>query len=216
MSPHHTLQASVAALFGVIPKPNEEQVRHKLDEVFARPEFSGQDDTLLMRLILQLIAGFFRWLGSLYDTAPVLFWMLLIGCLVLLVLLVVHIVWTVRRVWFAADRHSSHDPNAAQRQQMSLQFRAEADQRAAAGEFTEAIRCLFLSLVYRFDESGRVNFQQAYTNREYLALFADRPPVQQQLGVFVDILDDFWYAQRPTDQARLARCLELYQSLTAV
>jgi hypothetical protein len=58
-----------------------------------------------------------------------------------------------------------------------------------------------------------VSFQKSYTNREYLTLFADRPPVYDQLKVFVDMLDDHWYGQRPTDRGQYERCIALYEGL---
>ena len=67
---------------------------------------------------------------------------------------------------------------------------------------------------FRSDESGRVSFQRAYTTREYLLLFADRPGVQSELAVFVDALDEHWYAERPAGPERYDRCLSLYQHLT--
>jgi hypothetical protein len=102
---------------------------------------------------------------------------------------------------------------SAERARLSQACRQEACDRAAAGDFTEAIRFLFLSLVYRFDEEGRVLFQQAYTNREYPGLFDDRPQVNQDLRVFVDVLDANWYGQQPTDRRRYEECLALYDRL---
>ena len=146
---------------------------------------------------------------------PFFFWLLLVGCCLLLALLLGHIAWTVKRTVFFRRQWSEKSSAADEhRGQLSLSYRQEALRRAAEGNFTEAIRCLFLSLIYRFDESGRVNYQQAYTNREYLALFADRPPVHRPLKVFVDMLDDYWYGQRPTERGQYEECLALYQGLT--
>src|SRR5439155_22300924 len=101
----------------------------------------------------------------------------------------------------------------AKRGRLSLAYHEEARRRARQREFTEAIRFLFLSLVYRFDESGRIGFQRAATNREYLALFAERPRVQAELKVFVDTLDDHWYGQQPTNERQYESCLALYEQL---
>jgi hypothetical protein len=205
----------VAAVLVAVPQPSEEEIRRKLAEVFSRPEFSrGGRGNWLLRLG-QWLSDLFRWLGELSDTDPVLYWVLLVGCLVLLVLLLTHIGWTVRRVLFVTPRLAGWDGGASQRSQLSRTYWEEARRRADALDFTEAIRFLFLSLVYRFDESGRVNYQQAYTNREYLALFAYRPPVHDQLKVLVDTLDDYWYGLRSTDRRLYEECLALYEGLTS-
>jgi hypothetical protein len=194
------------------PQASEAEIRQRLTEVFARPEFSPQEKTFGDLLREQLVR-LFAWLGGLRDANPVLFWLLLSGCLVLLLLLGIQIAWTVWRVLARGPRLREAREDQVKRQRQSLAYWEEARRRAAQADFTEAIRFLFLSLVYYFDESGRVGFQRAYTNREYLTLFADRPEVREELAVFVDTLDDHWYGQHPTDPAQYEKCLALYQSL---
>jgi hypothetical protein len=209
-----SLAGRVAAVLAAAPQPSNDEIRRQLKEVLSRPEFSqGGRENWLPRLG-NWLSDIFTWLGGLYDTAPVLYWVLLVGCLVLLVLLLTHIGWTVRRVLFTTPLSHGSDRGERQRFQLSRTYWEEARRRAADMDFTEAIRFLFLSLVYRFDESGRVNFQRAYTNREYLALFADRPAVHDQLKVFVDMLDDYWYGLRSTDRRQYEDCLALYEGLT--
>jgi hypothetical protein len=136
---------------------------------------------------------------------------LLVSLVLLLALLVGHIAWTVRRMFSAGARAAANEEE--KRARLSRTYWEEAQRQAAQGEYTEAIRYLFLSLVYRFDERGRVSFQKAYTNREYLTLFADRPPVHADLKVFVDTLDDYWYGQRPTGSQQYEACRALYDHL---
>lgn len=200
-------------VLATVPQPTGEEIRDKLADIFARPEFSPQPDSLLSALV-ELLVAFFVWLGELHATAPVLFWVLLIGCIVLLLLLAAHITWTVRRVLFAGGRAASAAKGREERRRLSQSYFEEARLKAGKAEYTEAIRFLFLALVYRLDETGRVNFQQAYTNREYLGLFEDNPPLQGNLRVFVDILDDHWYGQQPTDLQHYQGCLALYETIT--
>jgi hypothetical protein len=192
--------------------PGDEQIRRQLQEVLSRPEFRPPSWSLATWLAQQL-AQFARWLGSLQGESPMLFWVLLIGCVVLLVLLVVHIALSVRPAFGWGGRRSDDQGAQEKRSRLSQGFFEEARRRAAQGDFTEAIRCLFLSLVYRFDESGLVLFPRPLTNREYLSLFGDRPEVRDHLRVFVDALDDLWYGQRPTDRYQYEHCLALYESL---
>jgi hypothetical protein len=210
----HNLVALLSRVWvlAVAPHPGEAEIRVRLKEVFARPEFLPQEKTFQQWLVEQLLR-LFAWLAALRAANPVLFWLLLIGCVVLLLLLGFHIGWTVRRALATGPRLRETREAQAQRQRLSAAYWEQAQYRAAQGDFTEAIRFLFLSLVYYFDETGRVGFQQAYTNREYLSFFAERPQVQEELAVFVDTLDDHWYGQRPTDQPQYEKCLALYHSL---
>jgi hypothetical protein len=193
-----------------VPHADPDEARRRLHDILSRAEFSqARADPLV---IVRLLRDLFEWLGGLSETAPVLFWVMVVSLVGVLVLLLAHITWTVRR---ALDlRAAGGDAAAAeQRALLSRTYEQEARSRADRGERTEAVRFLFLALIYRFDEQGRVPLRQALTNREYLAAFADRPAVVHDLTVFVDTLDDNWYGQRPTDAGQYQRCLALYESL---
>jgi hypothetical protein len=194
------------------PKPpTDDAVRQKTKEVLSRPEFGSGDKT--QQWLLERITELLEWMGSLRQSHPVLRWLIIAACVLILGLLIAHVTWLVSRTFALGRRLREGGPEQAQRARLSASYHDEALRKAAAGEFTEAIRFLFLSLVYRFDESGRVSFQKAYTNREYLSLFADRPDLQSELQVFVDTLDENWYGQHPTERERYENCLRLYETV---
>jgi hypothetical protein len=145
-------------LAAVAPQPGTEEIRKQLDDILSRPEFSPQR-TSWLKSFGDWLANLFRGMGDLSQTAPLLYWALLLGSIVLLVLVLGHIAWTAKRAVFVGRRSSGTAQE--QRSYLSLTYRQDAQRWAAEGHFTEAIRCLFLSLIYRFDESGRVNYQQA-------------------------------------------------------
>jgi hypothetical protein len=194
--------------------PAPDEVRKKLDGVFRRPEFRPQDPDSWLRDLFRAIGRFLQWLGGLREAAPLLFWLLLSICVGLLVFLAVVVVRKTVTMFYNPGS-AAQWAAARQRALRSAEFAAEADRRAAAGDYTEAIRCLFLSLVYRYDESGRVNFREAFTNHEYLGLFDGRPAVQNDLRLFVDALDEHWYGQRPASAAEYQRCRAAYEGLGA-
>lgn len=208
--------AALPGLLAVVPQPSEDEIRGTLHEILSRPEFSTPKRPAWIEWLLQRLADFFSWLASLWTASPILFWLLLLGSLLLLALLLGYIFRTVRRVVYRQGRLAREETAQERRGRLSQICEAEARRRAAGADFTEAIRYLFLALVHRFDERGRVSFQQACTNREYLGLFADRPRIQDRLRIFVDTLDDFWYGQRPTDSRQYEDCLDLYQELVRV
>jgi hypothetical protein len=192
--------------------PSDTEIRGRLDDIMSRPEFKPGEDFWLR--VLRGINVFFQWLAELRQTQPVLFFLLIVACLAALALFVALVIWMSSRIFRFSSRVPSQDNRAAERQRLSTRYWEDARRLAATGEFTEAVRFLFLSLVYRFDEAGKVAFQKALTNREYLAHFEDRRPVHARLKVFVDTLDDHWYGQRPTDRKRYEACLALYGQLT--
>lgn len=195
------------------PHPPDNAVRQKIAEILARGEYQSRSgESWVLKWLADQINGFFGWLSSLYYSAPLLFFLFLFACAALLALLLAVTARGLRRALYLDPRHEE-ERRGEKRRLLSATFRQEATARAARGEYTEAIRFLFLALVYRYDESGRVGFQQAYTNREYLDLFADRPQAQNDLRVFVDALDHHWYGERPADAAQYERCLALYEGL---
>jgi hypothetical protein len=203
---------AVPSLCAAGRQPSEDEIRRRLSEVLARKEFSPGGKTW-GEMLLDLLLRFLGWLGGLRTASPVLFWLLLTTCVLLLLLLGGHIAWTIRRVFDLGSESRRGATPEEKRRLLSLAYWEEATRRAGLRDFTEAVRFLFLSLVYRFDETGRVLFHPSYTNREYLAFFADRPRVQSELAVFVDTLDEHWYGQHPTDQQHYESCLALYESL---
>jgi hypothetical protein len=209
-----------AAAGAAVPHPPQDEIRKQVEEILARPEFAPPKETSLNWVekiflwIGQRITEFVIWLASLQATAPVLFWLLVSMAILAVLFLMTYAGRKVRRILYLGARPGGKDSEQQKRARLSQLYREEAQKWAARNNFTEAIRYLFLSLVYHFDEAGRVNFQQAYTNREYLALFAERPRVRTELRVFVDTLDDHWYGERPTDQARYEECLALYEDLS--
>jgi hypothetical protein len=209
--------SGIVAGLAAVSAPTPEQVRRTAEEVFARPEFAP--DAGRPNWLLRALAEFFRWLGTLYTANPLLFWVLLIGCILLLILILGHIIYTVVRAFRGGGidaRRRQQAEAEARRGRLSAAYRAEAGRHAARGEFTEAIRALFLSLVYRYDEKGRVSLHKAWTNREYLTLLDEDLPAREQLAVFVDALDDHWYGQRPAGAEQYERCQALYDRLVAV
>jgi hypothetical protein len=196
-----------SAALAVAPGPDA--VRDKLHDILSRPEF-GEPKRAWW---LESLAEFFAWLGKLHGAAPGLYWLLLGSLLVLLVLLLVRVASALRRAVTRVGRATREEAAAQERRRRSLACREEAGRLAGAGEFTEAVRYLFLALLYRFDESGRVLFQRALTNREYLDLFSGRPRIQADLRTYVEVLDDHWYGQRPADRGTFDRCQALFREL---
>jgi hypothetical protein len=187
-------------------EPSAELIRAKRAEVFDRPEFRAVDPPSDGGFLRHL-RTFFAWLGRLAAVAPLLFWAVLVASTAALVALLASMALQVRSAFGIGGRRSAAEAVRGERRvRLSGAYREEAARCAEIGNYTDALRFLFLSLVYRFDESGRVSFHKEYTNREYLALVGDREPVRDALRVLVDTLDDHWYAQRPCGRERYEAC----------
>jgi len=87
------------------------------------PEFRTQPAESWLIAFLKRV---FAWLGALPETSPVLYWLILVGCVVLLVLIVAHMVWTVHQAFFVARRPTRPEQEAQARRQTSAAHREEA------------------------------------------------------------------------------------------
>ncbi|WP_439623974.1 DUF4129 domain-containing protein [Gemmata sp.] len=191
------------------PAPTPDGVRRTLAGVFERPEFRPRG-TGGGGALLEALRDFFAWLGGLHAAAPALFWVLLLGCVAALVLLVGLIVWQVARA-LGPGAEARRAEAETRRRGLAADHRREAGRLAGAGEYAEAVRHLFLSLIYRLDESGRVSLNKAYTNHEYLELLGDRLPSPGDLAIIVGTLDDCWYGRRACRPQEYEACLAVYE-----
>ncbi|HZU38861.1 MAG TPA: DUF4129 domain-containing protein [Gemmataceae bacterium] len=189
-----------------LARPGDEHIRAAVQEVYARPEFTTPEwhDNWLAWLL--------SWLGALGGAASATHLIILVVCAGLLLLLALYLVRLVRRAVYVRGVRGA-TAQAEERRRLSGQFRADANAYAQAGDYTAAVRALFLSLVYAYDERGRLAFQPALTNREYLHGFADRPVLADDLRVYVDLLDTNWYGQQPTTASDYQECLARYERL---
>jgi hypothetical protein len=201
--------------------PTPDAIRAKSEDVFKRPEFKRtvpkQAETKKPE-------------SKSFDTEPqqastptvgsglvglITQGLLIIGGVVLAIIIAMFIANSMRRYLESKSTVAKQDDAAAivaQRAWLSENYRAQAKHLAEVGDYIEAIRFLFLALVYRFDESGRVSFHKEYTNREYLDLLSDRRNVRD-LRFIVDILDDHWYGQQPCERKQYEECLRVYERL---
>jgi hypothetical protein len=191
--------------------PDSESIHRTTERVYARPEFNTAHDDSWAWLV-RWLHQFLHWLGSLHATSPALYWIILGGCVLVLALILAHLIVTV----VGAVRYGKEPGEFAHseaRRRLSTRHKADAEANAAAGRYTEAVRSLFLSLVYAFDEAGRLSFRPSLTNREYLRYFDDRPLLGRDLGVFVDILDANWYGRQDTAAEQYSHCAALYDQI---
>jgi hypothetical protein len=79
---------------------------------------------------------------------------------------------------------------------------AAARALAARGEYREAVRKLFVALLYQLDERGLVRLHSEATNREYLALVRDLARLHPVMAPMTDTFDRVWYGREPVDRDR--------------
>jgi len=81
----------------------------------------------------------------------------------------------------------------------SRQAREMATDMARSGNYREAVRHLYLSALFKLEETGAVPRDRSKTNRELLAAVSGDGPLQQHLKPVVETFDRVWYGVREPD-----------------
>jgi hypothetical protein len=195
------------------PSPKPPVIEKKTEEIFNRPEFQSdrpeppsKRKTRERSSFRESDSG-----GPVSAGGSVIIWV--IGA-IFLIGLIAFLVYQLRSKFVKEDKQHI-TPERAQRLWLSETYRVESERLAEAGDYTEAIRHLFLSLVYRFDERGRVSFHKEYTNREYVDLMSERVGVREAVQILVDILDVHWYGESPCRREQYEESLAVYNRLAS-
>ncbi|KAA0238906.1 MAG: DUF4129 domain-containing protein [Armatimonadetes bacterium] len=91
-----------------------------------------------------------------------------------------------------------------------------ADQFMSEGRHREAIRCLYIACLLRFDQSGIARFYRGQTNWEHLRRIEASPQLPRDIEFrrATRLFDNFWYGHAPCSEADSAWFRAEYQRLT--
>lgn len=177
-----------------------ERIQDAVREVLADPAYHRFADSALAQQLANRAAGLLwrlgEWLDELARSAPAVYWLLMSGLIVALILLVAALARSVRRAYLAGGENAPAHRNDGGVPAEPL-LRANAAAAAAAGDFTEALRLLFRLVLHRFGLRHPGRLPRGWTNREFLRLYQDRPDQLVVLAAVVEALDEKWYGRRP-------------------
>jgi hypothetical protein len=184
------------------PLPDPETIRRAAEEVLRRRDYQLDPQPESGSILLEWLLRFFHWiltpfewlLNALAGLPAWLRWPIAVGLAALLVLLVLHIAYTIvsavrgprqKRGLAAADPRAPRDPAALERQ---------AAEAVSRGDFITAIRLLFVACLLRLERAEKRAVGAGTTNREHLRRHRDSP-VFEPLKLFVEIIDTRWYGR---------------------
>jgi hypothetical protein len=168
--------------------PSDAEVRRLTAEILARPEYGHRrtDEAAWLDFFERLrawIDGAFGWLNELAVAAPVLYWTLFAGLLLLALAMLGHVVVAVRAALRAPVPPRPARPGAAARD-----FAAEAEALAAEGRFLDAARRLQLACLELLISRGEVRLSRSETNRSLRRELARAPLPEEQRRAFAELL----------------------------
>jgi uncharacterized protein DUF4129 len=181
----------------------EDQAIQRLSEILARPDFHVDQSppwweqllapvwdlvwSLVARLAVTLLdaaRGDAGWYG----------WGVLALCLALFAVVSAYLVRAVRMSVRGEARLA--DSSVAERRYRSDQLWQTAQQLAAAGEWREAVRLVYLSALYALDERAFLHVESSMTNREHARrLHTLHPRLGEYFAEVVDRYDGVRYGR---------------------
>lgn len=201
------LQALYSALQARVDTPDPERARQELNSVLSMPRYVGlaSGASIVDRIVTAVFDGlgrFFRWLGlgNVNPNVPPWIWLLLTGLIILGI-----IVWPLRLTLSRGGREAVLRARPAA-VRPSLDFFAEADRLAAAGDFQGAIQALAGGVTVRIS-GERAWDRSPFTVRE---LF-QRTEHPEQLRPLLRSFEEASYGHRAPDRPMYAQALEAAQ-----
>jgi len=198
------LQALYQALQQHVDTPDPGLAQRDLHDVLAMPRYAGLSSgpSLAERIIGGILNGirrFLSWLGvgNLHLNVPLWIWFVLAGLVILSIIL-----WPIRGAITLGGRQArpTTGPTPAP---PSLNFFAEADRMATAGDYVGAVRALAGGVAVRL--SGERAWDRSPDTVRELFSRADQP---EALRPLLRSFEEASYGNRPLDQAGYARAAE--------
>ncbi len=197
------------------------QLREKVSEVLARPEYAQADhesSTAMLEFwqrVLEWVLVPIRWLFEMTEGLPeVIRWLVVGGLTLLLVVLVIHIVWTFHRALTGAsmarrevaldiDEHTHRQPEEVE---------ILAQQIAADGDLIGAVRLLLVATLLRLEQREERPFRRGMTNRQHLRRYRNSN-VFEPLQTLVRTIELKWFGDEVCEQTDYETCRRAHGTL---
>lgn len=194
--------------------PADEQIRAAALEVLSREEYARfrwvESDWLYT--LERWLDDYVRWLAELADRSPLLLFLLIVGLLALALLLLAHVVWSLRVAMRGRPAPDDARPVTHRRD-----FAREAALLAARGDTLGACRALQLACLELLLRRGTVELARHHGNstlRERLRRSSLAPALREELIAAVDALERSWFRDREPSAELYAAWQRIHRGLT--
>lgn len=193
-----------------------EEVRRKLEEILRRPEFVNKEALAKwLQSVADGLAGFFnRVTGKNIKIGYLSFLESILAILAAASVLLV-LIYTCLRLYryfspeYAETPSPGNDPTSIN----SDQLRTQASVCAEKGEYREAIRYLYLSLLLFLDQKKLIRYRPSKTNREYLQEFRRNETGQDGFYGVVSFFEGKWYGMEPCSNMDYRQFQAMYMNM---
>ena len=157
-----------ALLFREATVPPPDSVRVALQEVFARREYDWETHTSLFAWLREQFLWVLAWMDRLEHSHPVSFYVLVLALALVLLAIVAHFAYVLRRAFAAVEPETPAGSGVAAVRQDAAWHLAEALRLSAAGRYSDALSHRFLALVLELDRRKALRFHSSKTPAEYV------------------------------------------------
>ena len=201
MTPEGAQEAALAVV-------GREEVRTRVAEILARPEFArartfdAESIERLRRMVRDLfarLAGLFSWLDDVRIAQPALYWLLVLGLVVVALGLLAHVGWSLR----VALRRPARARAASPAPSTATVLADEAAELAGRGAYLEAAHRMELASIEILLRRGSIRLARHEANRTLRRRLAGAALPDDEHDVFVGLLDRFetaWFRDRTSDR----------------
>lgn len=178
--------------------PDPTAVRAEVRQILSDPRFAPRKsiwDWLTERLL--------NWQPRGLKLPPglksVLVWMLLIWCVLALLAIFGHFIWTLAFLFRGSRPLGRTGPQTAAerlRHRSLEELAATMQDLAGRGAYREALGVMMLVLLKLLDKAGRVRFQEGKTNGEYVLEYGRDRPERDDFRTFVTAFESSAYGGR--------------------
>jgi hypothetical protein len=190
-----------------VPLPAHAQVEQAVREVFRQPEFAevhrqpGVWDWIVAQLLdaLRRVLGYLARFVELRDTAPLIYWVVVVWLGLTALALLGHILYTSASA-FARDRaHGGADEPAVRGPRGAAEWEAMARRAAAEGRLREAALALYHAVLLRLDARGAVRYDPSKTPGDYRREVRAHPDAARPFAAFLRGLEPVAFGGRALD-----------------
>jgi hypothetical protein len=199
---------------------SDARVEQELERIFGDPAYErGFREIAPPPSLVSFFRGIWEriteWLRALNESfqglnarSPLLFWLLFAGLTIVLLLLLLHIGWTLRLALRAKPPAREDEEPHAPKRTRAQQLLAESRELASRGRYAEALRLLFLALLSALHDKEIAVAPESWTNHEIVGALRVPEDLRMRLARVADAFDRGWYGQRELAADLYAFCRE--------
>ena len=204
----------LAAVQGGATQLPADSVRRVVETVFTRPEYQWVERRQPLRWLGQLLGRFFDWLSHFNESHPVGSALLTTVAAVVLVLILVHIGYTIWRIVRSAEGRAARPGLGGGPVYDAAQHLTLAEELARAGRYAEALGHRFLAVILELDRAAALRFHASKTPAEYLTEVRLDSTGRQSFAVLVGRLYRHLFGALPCAESDYREFGTLAQELT--